>query len=86
MIDGTLIINVSYTPNEQHLVRFYDGDCNLVYEDLVYDGKAATEPNAIMRDRYTDPSQCKFVGWNCKFDKVKSALDVYGIYIGIEEE
>lgn len=86
MIDDTLIINVSYTPTEQHLVRFYDGDCNLVYEDLVYDGKAATEPNAIMRDRYTDSSQYKFVGWNCKFDKVKSALDVYGIYIGIEEE
>lgn len=86
MTNATLTINIEYDLLDVYNVRFYDGDCNLVYEDEVYYGDSATEPSAIMRDRYTDTSKYKFVGWNCKFNKVKSDLDVYGIYIGIEEE
>lgn len=86
MTNTTLTVNVEYELLEAYRVRFYDGDCNLVYEDVVYEGDSATEPNSLMRDRYTDSSKHKFVGWNCKFNKVNSDLDVYGIYMGIEEE
>lgn len=86
MPDETLIVNVTYEVAQKYNVRFYDGDCNLVFEDSVYEGESATEPSTIMRDRFTDTSEYKFVGWNCKFNKIKANLDVFGIYIGIGEE
>ena len=80
-----LVFQCFYQTARKFTVNFYDGNNNLVYVDQLYEGEDATEPYAAMRDRFMDKSRYTFVGWNRKFNNVQSNLDVYGIYIGIEE-
>ena len=72
-----------YRDKEEYKVNFYDGNDNLVYEDIVYEGESAVAPYAAMRDRYMDTSKVTFVGWDRKLDDIKGDTDIHGIYIGI---
>ena len=92
--EGRLVFQCFYSVARALSVYFYDANNNLVYVDDIYEGEDATEPYPEIRDRFTDTTKSKFMGWNrpiknIKFEDTtridsKYVYEVYGIYMGIE--
>lgn len=80
MTDGRVINKTIETINNKDLlvnkytVTFKDKDGNILKEETVKDGEAATAPNAPTLDGY------EFKGWDKKFDKVNEDLVVTALY------
>ena len=67
-----------------HTVNFYDGLGNLIVAKRVEEGTDATEPSAEARDALM-PADAIFVGWSTEFTNVYYDIDVYAIYIYVDE-
>ena len=81
--DYTVELVAWYTELDKYTVTFYDGEGNLVYTDIVYEGEEATAPYPAMRDRFMDTSKYSFICWNRALDDIKANTKIYGIYMAI---
>ena len=81
--DYTVELVAWYTDLDKYTVTFYDGEGNLVYTDIVYEGEEATAPYPAMRDRFMDTSKYSFICWNRALDDIKANTKIYGIYMAI---
>ena len=66
-------------------VTFYDGENHIISEQSIADGDAAKEPSPEARDAQM-PDNAIFVGWSTEFDEITCELEVYAIYMYVDEE
>ena len=66
-------------------VTFYDGENHVISEQSIADGDAAKEPSPAARDAQM-PDNAIFVGWSTEFDEITCELEVYAIYMYVDEE
>lgn len=71
IIDATLV----------HEVRFFNGNNDLLSLQLVLDGESAIEPvdQSYLMKGY------EFIGWDRKFDVVTEDINVYGLYVKVDD-
>lgn len=78
-VSTTITINI-IDNIEQYTVKFFNGKNEIVSVQVVLQGQNAIEPSA---------SACqingyKFIGWDRTFDNVTQDINVYGIYVKID--
>ena len=80
MPDNDINYVSKYKLLKYYAVYYFDGKMNLVYTEMVQEGKPALGPDAATRDQNMGPN-FKFVGWDRDLSSITENTKAYGIYI-----